>query len=716
MRKLGVIWEDLRRGVSAFSRKAVLLTAALASILVLWGLERGNREATTVSLGEVVVKLSTQQTVIAKKISRNKPSSAGDVNHNTSPRIRNEKTDTSSVPTIQEILATVPRSYLEEKVATEDNAWSLLQRPFRKYFDDGEERLNQERDGLYDSVFQLSKSLSATTAGSSDLRALHEELARIDGDIRSVRATHEAQISTLDAQEKVRLATREAEGIAQPATTQNPKLPDPEAALNAHERAQVLVDQRRNLDMLLFRQQKVLTEIEPASFHASNADQELQRQLAGYQRGLEVNAARLAALITKRDRYLDDAREDVKHAFAAVKRDERKIVGFSSTPEEFPGTLFDRQSAVHAIYDLIWYAALAIAVVSLSAFIFVAVIQLLSLPSKLTEAFDKRVSDLLEKAPELLKQSVTADALKTSAASLIALIVSYRAVSGTADHAKSSPVNEKAAVEASVLTPGDFAWSAGRDFPRDNAPSRDGRDGQAGREGSAGRDGNAGRDANPGRDGIAGGDGVPGRDGPPGRDGRDGEPGPQGPGGAPPVDVWTASIQGLNARTEGAETRLADLRTRLGEESKKREVAELKSAQLSNQVGTLDESLKRLSSDAEDLKNGRKEILTQGALWDMRSWREDLHLTSLYQVGPLSLAILKARLGIEDTLRKDSLKRSKLTREQAVRYALYDRLESLSQTNKTMKARAFEEEIAAITGREDGQLETLIMDICRLPR
>jgi hypothetical protein len=262
-------------------------------------------------------------------------------------------------------------------------------------------------------------------------------------------------------------------------------------------------------------------------------------------------------------------------------------------------------------------------------------------------------------------------------------------------------------VEASVLKPSDFAWSSSRDFSRDSGVVS-GRDGQLGREGQRGRDGNPGRDPLPGRDGR---DGAPGRDGNNGSPGRDGKPGPQGPGGAAPIDVWSSSINGLHAKSVSAENRLSGLANLLSAESRKREAAEQTVTQLLTKVNQLDESNKELTAAAADLKTHHGAVIAQGALWDVRPWWEDAHLTSRYRVGPLSLAILKAKLGVKDIDKKD------ISPKDEVAYHLYDNLQNLYDRKATLGARAFEEGLMKdIEGPGDWKQIALIMDICRLPR
>jgi hypothetical protein len=120
MRELRGLLLDLRRGASAFSRKAVLLAAAISAVVVLIALEKGDRKASTIKVSDVV----DQPNIVALS----PPASLWTKTPPPRPKFG---------------------SIRYQAVATDENAWNLLQRFFRDQADGKRVALVRKRSELY---------------------------------------------------------------------------------------------------------------------------------------------------------------------------------------------------------------------------------------------------------------------------------------------------------------------------------------------------------------------------------------------------------------------------------------------------------------------------------------------------------------------------------------------------------------------------------------
>ena len=238
--------------------------------------------------------------------------------------------------------------------------------------------------------------------------------------------------------------------------------------------------------------------VEPAAEYKSTEAQ-LARFVRRRQRLNQLYLSRAAALTSYEAairqsvrRYLDTLSDSV---LGKTPRTETK---------QFFKDLASRKHPLHVVFDMLWYAALAIAVICFTAFLATGLLALLRLP-ELTEAFRNRTAGLLNGKNDGGGGGGGRTATTVASAAAIALL-GVGTIAGTVGGASSSPWEH-----ASILTAGAGAGAGGN--ARRAAAGATGPSGAPGTPGTPGTPGGTGNNGNGGLNGSNGWNGENGENG-----------------------------------------------------------------------------------------------------------------------------------------------------------------------------------------------------------
>ena len=270
-----------------------------------------------------------------------------------------------------------------------------------------------------------------------------------------------------------------------------------------HFESMVLVSRELAVEEETFR--KTLTVNPPVAHVHDQEHRSAEAQLARFverrQRLNQIYLSRAMALAS----YDTAMRQSVRRYLETLS--DEKIGMIAAKENKFIKAVGDREHPLHVIFDLLWYAALVVAVLSFTAFIATGLLSLLGLP-ELREAFTSRASKLMDQ--EIGKEKgggVMRTAGALASAAVIGLL-GVGTIAGSVGGTSSSPWTH-----ADLLTGGASSHeSRGANGGTGPAGVR-GPSGGAGREGAFGAAGDPGAAGIPGLQGEAGVQGDPGAPG-----------------------------------------------------------------------------------------------------------------------------------------------------------------------------------------------------------